>query len=310
MNNKSDSGVRPIAVVGAPSSIGIRPYNNGEQRRLDLSPSVLRELGVVSRLSAEDFGDVLPSAYVDFVRAGKRPVNEVGVANYSRLLAERVAVAAAKDRFVVVAGGDCSIVLGCLLGFRRSRQGKIGLVYIDAHADFGAPEESRSGSASSMCLALAVGRGDTPLARLNGQMPLVEAADVVLIGRRDHGEPWYGHEALRSSDILDLTYDQVRKLGAAQASRTALERVTGNDMEGFWIHVDADVLDPTVMPAVDSPIPGGLELEELVSLITPMTRHPQALGLEITIYDPTFDRDRACGERLVSLLEKALKGHG
>jgi len=273
---------------------------------LDQTPRVLRERGLVSRLSGVDFGDVRPPEYLDFVRSGKRPRNESGVASYSRLLAERVGEASADKSFVVVAGGDCSIVLGSLLGMSRSKQGPVGLVYIDAHADFGTPDESRTGSAASMCLALAVGRGDTPLARLNGSKPLVEPSNVALIGRRDHAEPWYGHAALLESDILDVPHSKVREVGLEQTAQRALERITQKDLAGFWIHVDADVLDPDVMPAVDSPIPGGLALSELEQLVRLLVRHPRALGMELTIYDPTLDAERICAERLVSLLERAL----
>jgi arginase len=161
-----------------------------------------------------------------------------------------------------------------------------------------------------MCLALAVGRGNTPLARLNGKEPLTNAANVVLIGRRDHAEPWYGHEALRASAILDLPHAAVRERRAAGISRAALDRLAQTDLAGFWIHLDADVLDPSVMPAVDSPVPDGLGLEEIAELLTPLVRHPQALGLELTIYDPTLDPDRACAARLVTLLERVLVGKG
>jgi arginase len=79
---------------------------------------------------------------------------------------------------------------------------------------------------------------------------------------------------------------------------------------GFWIHVDADVLDPTVLPAVDSPEPGGLTLEELDELLTPLVRHPSALGLELTIYDPALDPDRSSAGRLTALLQGVLDGEG
>ena len=103
---------RTIAVVGAPSSIGIRPYDDGRPRRLDLAPGVLREQGIAARLAARDHGDVTSPPYRDFVRPGLRPRNEESVAAYSRLLAQRVASAAADGAFVLVLGGDCSIVLG------------------------------------------------------------------------------------------------------------------------------------------------------------------------------------------------------
>src|SRR4030095_5723972 len=106
---------RPIAVVGAPSSIGIRPYDSGEVRHLDRAPGVFRELGVIERLGAVDAGDVIPPAYRDFVRSPGRARNEREVAAYCASLGDRVAIAAEGGRFVVLLGGDCSIVLGGLL---------------------------------------------------------------------------------------------------------------------------------------------------------------------------------------------------
>jgi arginase len=303
---------RSLAMVGAPSSIGIRPYDGGETRQLDRAPGVLREFGLVQRLRAIDLGDVIPPAYRDYVHHPGRARNEAEVAAYCRTLGERVEQATSDGRFAVVLGGDCSIVLGCLLGARRSAQRSVGLVYVDAHADFATPEESRTGSAASMCLALAVGRGDTPLARLAGDEPLVHGKDVVLIGRRDMAEPWYGHAALAASSILDIPGDALSERGMAEVAAAALRQLTrpssGGKLRGFWIHLDADVINPTLMPAVDSPIPGGPTMSQLGELLTPLVRHPQALGLEITIYDPGLDPDRSCATELVSLLESLLVG--
>ena len=303
---------RGIAIVGAPSSIGIRTYDSGEPRHLDRAPGVLRELGLVQRLGASDLGDVIPPAYRDYVRPPGRARNEAEVAAYSRVLGKRVELATSDRRFAVVLGGDCSIVLGCLLGARTSAQGPVGLVYVDAHADFATPEESRTGSVASMCLALAVGRGETPLARLAGDEPLVHGKNVVLIGRRDAAEPWYGHAALAASPIVDIPDAALNDRGVADVAAAALLSLTSpgssQELRGFWIHLDADVINPTVMPAVDSPEPGGPTINEVVNLLTPFVRHPRALGIEVTIYDPALDPDQSCATRLVTLLEKLLVG--
>ncbi|MFL5496243.1 MAG: arginase family protein [Gemmatimonadales bacterium] len=297
---------RPITLVGAPTSIGIKPYENGAPRALDQAPATLRRLGLAARIGAEDAGDVLPLPYRDFIRPPERPRNEEEVVSYNRALAERVAAATGAGRFPLVLGGDCSIVLGSLLGLRRAGRSRVGLAYIDGHADFATPVESRTGSVASMCLGLAVGRGDTPLARLGGDSPLVLTHDVALVGRRDEHEPWYGHVALHASAVLDLPDAAVRNRGYGRIAATVLERIGGAELEGFWIHVDADVLDPVVMPAVDSPEPGGPDLSQLADLLIPLARHPRALGLELTIYDPKLDPDEACGKRLVELLEGVL----
>lgn len=295
-----------MAIVGAASNIGIRPYNDEkEARHVDRAPAVLRELGLVARLGADDLGDLRPAAYRDFTRPPGGVRNEAEVAQYSRSLGERVASGVEGGRFVLVLGGDCSILLGSLLGAARGTA-RIGLAYFDAHADFGTPQESLTGSAASMNLALATGRGDTPLARLAGSRPLVRPDDVVAIGRRDAGQTYYGHAALASSGILDLPWDVVADKPSELVVATALERVARPELDGFWIHVDADVIDPRVMPAVDSPEPGGPGIDELAALIAPLAHHPKALGMQITIYDPSLDGDRACAARLVTLLERTL----
>jgi arginase len=297
---------RPIAIVGAPSSIGIRPYDDGSMRRLDLAPGVLREQGLATRVLARDRGDVLPPPYEDFERPRGRPRNEQGVAIYSRELAKSVSAAAKDGAFVLLLGGDCSIVLGGLLAARQLTKSPVGLIYVDAHADFATPTESRTGSAASMCLGLAVGRGDTPLARLADNQPLVRGEDVVLIGRRDDAEPWYGQDALRREGVLDINHQAFRERGAASVTRAALERVTRSGINGFWIHVDADVIDPSEVPAVDSPEPNGLFVDELAALLAPLVRHPRAVGLELTIYDPKLDPDRSSASKLTALLERVL----
>jgi arginase len=292
-----------IAIIGAASSIGIRPYDDEkEARHLDRAPAVLRELGIVERLGAEDVGDLTPAPYKDFSRPPDRVRNDADVEQYSRRLADRVAGCAGSGRFPLVLGGDCSIVLGTLLGASRTAT-RVGLAYVDAHADFATPQESRTGSAASMCLGLATGRGDSVLARLNGSTPLVRAEDVALLGRRDEGQTYYGHEALAASRMLDMPWSIISNRPLSDTIAATLARLERAELDGFWVHVDADVLDPQVMPAVDSPEPGGPGIDELVALVAPLARHPRALGMQITIYDPALDRDRSCAARLVSFLE-------
>jgi len=297
---------RTIAIVGAPSSIGIRPYDDGVARHLDQAPEVLRGRGLVSRLRAMDLGDVFPPPYQDFVRPPNRARNERQVVEYSRALANRVAAATSAGRVALVLGGDCSVILGSLLGARRTAGGPIGLVYVDAHADFATPEESRTGSVASMGLALSTGRGDSPLARLAGRTPIVDANHVALVGRRDQADEWYGHAALAASPILDLPDSILLSEDSDPLAENVLRQVAPPEVRGFWIQLDADVLNPAVMPAVDSPLAGGPMPDELVRFLTPLVRHPKALGLSLTIYDPALDAERTGAWQLVNLLESLL----
>ncbi len=296
---------RRIAIVGAPSNIGIRPYDDGVARHLDRAPAVLRERGLVRRLGADDFGDVVPDAYADYQRRFDRPRNERQVLDYSRRLGEAVAAAVAQGRFALVLGGDCSIVLGSLLGARRALGRPVGLAYVDAHADFATAGESATGSAASMALALAVGRGDSRLARIGGQLPLVETRHVALVGRRD-GDVSASHRALGQSGVLDLPHADAMPIDTGYLAAAALARAAAREVGGLWVQVDVDVLDPSVMPAVDSPEWGGLTADELVRLLTPLVNHPRAVGMSLSIYDPALDPDRAAARLLVGMLESLL----
>jgi arginase len=301
---------RPISrravVLGAPSAIGIRPYDHGAARRLDLAPDALRNEGVARELDARDLGDVRPpDRYRDFERPAGRCRNDIEVAAYSRALAERIARVSGADEFVVLLGGDCSILLGALLGLRRARGEPLGLIYIDAHADFATLDESPSHSACSMNLALATGRAEEPLAHLAGQMPLVRGEHVVHIGRRDDDQPAYGWGALAPNGVLDLSRTKIESEGIAAVAEAALERA-GGFAAGFWTAFDVDVIDPTLMPAVDTPIPGGLDFDQTAELLSRLLRHPRALGLQVTIYDPNLDPDRGAAAQLADMLIRSL----
>jgi arginase len=300
------SSTRSIELIGATSSIGIRPYDDGTMRELDRAPAVLREQGIVEQLRAVDRGDVVPPPYRDFVRPPGRARNEDAVVEYSRALGDRIAEVGAHGGFTLVLGGDCSTILGCLLGARQLAGGPVGLAYVDGHADFATPEESRTGSVASMCLGLAVGRGETPLARLGGDAPLVEARHVALVGRRDEAESWYGHAALAKLPILDIRGVELAARRPSDVASAMLAQIAPAGIRAFWIHLDADVLDASVMSAVDSPAAGGPLPATLVTLLTPLVRHPLARGLSLTIYDPSLDPDRAAARVLVDLLGELL----
>ncbi len=299
---------RHLTLIGAASSIGIKPYADGTIRHVDRAPATLRQLGLGDALVARDAGDVLPEPYRDFIRPPGGVRNEPEVVRYWYLLAERVAMVLSEGGFPIVIGGDCSNVLGSLVGARRAGKHRVGLAYIDAHADFATPADSATGSAASMDLALATGRGKSPLATLDAERPLVQAADIVLVGRRDDADGLsYGHEALAASEILDLPMPlDAEGLGALAAQMLA--RVAAPGVDGFWIHVDADVLSPEIMIAVDSPEPGGPDIEQLAALLVPLVASPKAIGLQLTIYDPALDPGLDCGRRLVSLLRSAFAG--
>jgi arginase len=98
----------------------------------------------------------------------------------------------------------------------------------------------------------------------------------------------------------------VRRMGVERAAGVALERVTQRDLDGFFIHLDADSLDDSVMPAVDYRLPGGLGWSDMTSLLTLALASGRVVGLEVTIYNPALDDDGRAGRELTHMLVAAL----
>jgi arginase len=209
----------------------------------------------------------------------------------------------------VVLGGDCSIVLGPLLALRRDgmRGGKRhGLLFLDGHADFYQPEASPTGEAADMDLALATGRGPGIVADIEGLRPLVRDEDVALLGHRDAAEA-AGHGSQKLSPAIfaqDLA--TLRRKGAASAVRESLAHLARPDLDGFWIHLDLDVLDDAIMPAVDYRLADGLSWEELETILRAALRSGRALGLTLSIFNPALDRTGGIARNVVESLGRAL----
>jgi len=157
-------------------------------------------------------------------------------------------------------GGDCSIQLGAALALRRL--GRYGLAAVDGSADFRHSGNSdRIGAAGGEELAISTGRGQADLSDIDGLGPYLKDEDVRLFGMRDEDEDRAELAALK---IPNATVGQIREWGAAELARATVESLETPALDGYWVHLDADVLDPSVMPAVDSPDDGGLLLADLV----------------------------------------------
>lgn len=296
-----------IVVVDAPSNLGLRPPRPGTVPGCYKLAGALRDQGLLARLGAEDGGVVIPPRYDrgDWAE-GDGVFNAAAIARYSTSLADRVERHTVPGSFLLVLGGDCSILLGALLGLRR--RGRTGLVYLDGHSDFRHPGNSRSvGAAAGEGLALVTGRGQPDLTDVDGLRPYVRDADTAALGMHEPDDPLLP-EAREAIAVL-ATVEEMRASGCAAAAERALAAMAPG-IDGIWVHLDADVLDPTIMPAVDSPEPGGLQPAELVETLVPLLRNPRVAGIDLAIYDPDLDEPGEGARLLADVLVEALTEAG
>jgi arginase len=290
-----------FTIIDAPSILGLRPTG------VEHLPEALKAAGLMSELRAEYGGRVSPQSYSSERDKLTLLLNPDSIRAFSLQLADAVAFVLHKKRFPLVLGGDCSILIGSLLALRRL--GTYGLFFIDGHADFYQPPASPTGEVADMDLAIVSGRGPNVLTNINGLKPLVRDQNIIVFGYRDAEQAAsYGSKDVRDTKmhVFDLPY--VRKIGTIPAvASQAVEIMVNHELEGFWIHLDADVLDDSIMPAVDYRLGGGgLSFSELSELLKTLVTSDRAVGMDITIFNPRLDLDGSITRRFVSSLVRGL----
>ncbi|MER7458469.1 arginase family protein [Micromonospora sp. NPDC126480] len=299
--------MRRIAVLDAPTNLGLRPPTPTSVPGCAKAPGAMRDHGLLARLRARDAGCVTPPRYDpgDW-RPGDGVCHAREIADYSVALAERIGAIIDRGEFPLVLGGDCSVLLGSALAMHRLGEavgGRIGLVFVDGHSDFRHPgNASYVGAAAGEDLALVTGRGQADLAAIEGRRPYFRDIDVVVLGIRAQDE--YRLD-LQAAGITTRPVPALRAEGAARTAQWAHEQLA--DCAGYWVHVDVDVLDPAVMPAVDAPDPGGIAFAELEILLAGLVDTPHCLGVELTVFDPDYDPDGSYAAEIVNTVVAGLR---
>lgn len=298
---------RPV-MLDAPSNLGLRPPAAGVVPGVYKGPWALREAGLLAALNARDGGTVIPPRYESAWEPGTGVRNGDAIVRYAKKLAARIKALLSEGDFPIVIGGDCSILLGSMLALHA--RGRHGLVFLDGHSDFRHPGNTDDVvAAAGEDLALVTGRGDPRLLALAAG-PLVRDSDVFVAGPRETDE----HLAeLADLGVPLLTSRAVKSLGPAEAARRIFGHVERPELEGFWIHLDWDILDGSLLPAVDCPEPDGVDHALLSNLLGMLVSSPRCVGIECTIYDPDLDEDGRYATELSSCLARALNqnvGHG
>ncbi|MHB9105924.1 MAG: arginase family protein [Armatimonadota bacterium] len=289
-----------FTVLDAPSILGLRPSG------VEYLPLALKAAGLIRELDADYVGAVPPPAYSTTRDETTQVLNPQAIRDYAVSLADAVQPLLAQGRFPLVLGGDCSILLGNLLALRRI--GRYGLFFLDGHADFYQPEASPTGEVADMELAFASGRGPAILTDLEGLRPLVRDEDVVVFGYRDEDESAEaGSRDIRASEMHLFPLALIREASVIAAANAGLRQLARQALDGFWIHLDVDVLHDEDMPAVDYRLPGGLRFYELREALRLLHLSGHAVGMDVTIFNPLLDRDGRLSYALVRCIAGGLR---
>lgn len=216
--------------------------------------------------------------------------------------------------FPIVVGGDHSITIGSVSGTKMAFPDKrLGVVWVDAHADLHSPWTTPSGNVHGMPLALLMhiekkGRNrprvftmDTwdRLRKIGVSGPKLQPRDLVFIALRDY-EP--EEEAIiKEFGIKVITMEAIRKNGAAAVVQETLSYL--GECDHLHVSFDVDCLDPSISVGTGTPVPNGLFVEEARDLLTGLCRDPRTATLDVVEINPALDDKNAMAEAALSIME-------
>ncbi|HMD78957.1 MAG TPA: arginase family protein [Nitrososphaerales archaeon] len=288
--------------MGSGALIKVPLYTLVEYMGMGDAPSALQRAGLGPALGnlITERDVILPRLMKDFTEGKVK--NLTHFRNATTQIYGAAKSVQAEPAFVI--GGECSIAVGILAGLAEVFGGKPGMLWMDAHGDFNTPETSPSGYIGGMCLAMACGRGPVLGLGSGGNRPLLEEERLVHVGSRALDPPEAA--VLNTSPARLFTTQEVRKKGAAEVARQAA-RLLEDRTDWIMCHLDLDVIDPRVIPAVNYPTPGGLTLAEAATMIRTLMGTKKAKVLEITSYNPSNDKDGSSARRIIDLVKAVIR---
>lgn len=278
-------GMKNLIIIEAPTNLGLKQLTPESEPGVRKLPGWLKANGLYQKLSPQKVVRVeapLYSMKLDY-ESGVRNADEI--INYSVQLADEIQHSLKDEYFPIVVGGDCSILIGIMLALKQ--MGKYALFFLDGHTDFMLPELSQTSGAAGMDLAIVTGHGNNKLTNMKNQKPYVVEEHVWCVGNREYNEEY--EKPIKQSAISYYDLNKLRTVSFEKCIDSFIKMINRQKLNGFWIHLDVDVLNDEIMPAVDSRTKDGLNYMELKEILQPLLLHPKNMGIDITILDPDLD---------------------
>lgn len=290
-----------IDIIGVPIDLG------ADRRGVDMGPSAIRYAHLQREIeslgySVEDKGNIeVPIAEMCAISDPKLKYIDC-IVPMARRAAGVVATSLQAGHFPLVLGGDHSLSLGSIRGAAKLK--KIGVIWIDAHADFNTDKTTPSGNIHGMPLAALCGLGDARLVRLwDEPPPVVDPKRVAIIGARDL-DP--GEKVnLREAGVMVMGMEQIDRLGMVAAVEKAIERVS-RDSDGVYLSFDMDSMDPRHAPGVGTPVPAGLTQREAHVACELIGETGKLIGMDIVEVNAILDVQNQTGALAVEFVLSAL----
>ncbi len=290
-----------IRIIGAPMDLG------ADRRGVDIGPSAIRYANLSDHLSrlghtVHDIGNIVIPQPESQPAGNPRLKYLEPIVEASEDLAGVVSSALQEGEFPLILGGDHSIALGSISGVARVHR-QLGVIWVDAHADFNTEETTPSGNIHGMILAALAGLGNHHLTDVGGWAPKLQASHIAIVGARDL-DP--GEQALlRTHHIHVFTMSDIDERGISDVMRQAVA-VAGQHDNPIHLSLDLDALDPREAPGVGTPVRGGLSYREAHLAMEMVANSQHLVSMDVVEVNSILDRENATARLAVELILSAL----
>lgn len=296
---------KAVQIIGVPLDLG------ANMRGANMGPSAIRiaelhaKIGVLG-YQVSDLGDI-PVPIRDTLPAESHRARFLReIQKVCEDLQQRVYQTLQDDKMPIVLGGDHSIALGSIAGtsrFHKEKNQRIGLIWVDAHADMNTPASSPSGNVHGMPLSIVLGNGHPALVDLGHPGAKVRPENVALIGIRtlDGDEK----EICRKSGIRYFTMREIDERGMHTVMKEAIA-VASNGTSAIHLSLDMDGIDPLYAPGVSTPVTGGLSYREAHLALEMLADTGRLRSMEFVELNPMTDLVHKTAMLTVELIQSAL----
>ncbi len=224
------------------------------------------------------------------------------------------------ESFPLIIAGDHCTAYGTIAGIKKADpKVRLGVIWIDAHADIHTPYTTPSGNMHGMALSMACGidnleckvndpRGETleyweQIKNVGIPGPKVYPEDIVYVGVRDLEKP--ENYLINKYNINFIETEDIKKLGSAKIAEKALQMLEHCEM--IYVSFDVDTLDSRISTGTGTPVPNGLTVEEAKVLNAELAKNPKVCAWEIVEVNPTLDTENRMAESAFEILEATAK---
>jgi len=280
------------------------PFALGSHRKgSDLGPKAVMHTGLQEILKEKGYQVEKKTVFVpeEEELTDRRLKNLSSVVEMAELVGKEMNETIHSSQFPLIIGGDHSISLGTIAGIGQNYE-NLGVIWVDAHGDVNTHETTPSGNIHGMPLAANMGFGHEKLTNILNFFPKIKSQNVVILGARDLDEGEV--ELLKKHHITYYTHCDIEHHGMKKIMKAIDSKFTSNGVESLHLSFDMDVLDPSVVKGVGTPVEGGITYREAAYILQEIKKWNTLVSCEFVEVNPLLDEQNKTAEIAVKLIRE------